>query len=653
MDISNKDFNTTGDSEYFIGIFKSALKSIDSDIELIPMNADVPQGKPVLYYCAKLNDTEYNFILSATRTRRSTESHPNELGVQISYAQSYKNINSNYNFIGVVVSELTSGGKIVFSFFNIADNEWGSDTSITKSNSLQVNVLKDVNPALNKGISIRDSKNKFPVISCNSDLIDTALKIYKYLSNSILKKTIDNISYSNKIFISNQFLLLAGISGTGKSRFVREQAKMWGDAYPDNFELVSVRPDWHEPSDLLGYITRLSGNPDFISTALLKFIVKAWQKIDPAPNQFEENKFDFKTDLSPYWLCLDEMNLSPVEQYFSDYLSVLETRKIENGIYRCEPLLKKDVFEELLNSYDDNVSSGQKSPREQAKAKLADTLGLTPDNQLFGSFLMYGIPLPYNLIVAGTVNMDETTHIFSRKVIDRALTLDFGEFYPNEAIYGNDFKTFFSPQVTDKKLSYPIATSPSNTFSKIENHDSGLLSYEFFSDVNKILKGTMFELAYRALNELLLEVQSFNPQSKEDICAVWDDFLMMKVLPRIEGDEDKLAFYEKNEKGDWVSKHNILKELKELLSGKNKVPFKSTDVVNDDHTQEIIQERLAIESELLNFKGTAVTTLQPIWDGKNRPDLLRDNAGNIECRSKKKIELMQRKLHGGFTSFWP
>src|SRR5690606_14077747 len=80
--------------------------------------------------------------------------------------------------------------------------------------------------------------------------------------------------------LSKPFLLLAGISGTGKTRFVREQSKLTG-SLSDTYCLTSVRPDWHEPSDVLGYISRLGGdgNAEYITTDVLQFIAKAWRAI--------------------------------------------------------------------------------------------------------------------------------------------------------------------------------------------------------------------------------------------------------------------------------------------------------------------------------------------------------------------------------------
>ena len=113
------------------------------------------------------------------------------------------------------------------------------------------------------------------------------------------------------------FLLLAGISGTGKSRIVREFAfkscpKCLQDkagTTPGNYCMIEVKPNWHDSTELLGYYSRL-GKAGYQFTKFVKFLVKAKM----FPNV-------------PFFVCLDEMNLAPVEQYFAEILSILETRK--------------------------------------------------------------------------------------------------------------------------------------------------------------------------------------------------------------------------------------------------------------------------------------------------------------------------------------
>ncbi|MCU7999881.1 McrB family protein [Shewanella sp. SM95] len=388
--------------------------------------------------------------------------------------------------------------------------------------------------------------------------------------------------------LSKPFLLLAGISGTGKSRFVRKQAQYSGDG-KTNFELVSVRPDWHEPSDLLGYISRLnSDGVEYVVTNVLKFMVKAWLNIVENVDADSWSQKPF-SQISPFWLCLDEMNLAPVEQYFADYLSVIETREWKDGEYSCDPLLKKDVFEQL---------------KEPALTKLQQDLGLKDHDDLWKYFINHGIAIPFNLIVAGTVNMDETTHGFSRKVIDRALSFDFGEFFPNAV------EEFFDETLKPKALSYPLFSHAKfEQFETVAADSDAVKTKAFFNTMNSVLKNTPFELAYRAFNELCLAVISFAPKDDIELAAVFDDFLMCKVLPRIEGDDDKLM---------GSAGQNILEQLSSVL-----------------------ESQLAV-----------------IWD-QERPDLLREKRGfpddviSIPCRSRAKLARMNQLLARGFTSFWP
>ncbi|MDN5566440.1 MAG: AAA family ATPase, partial [Psychrobacter sp.] len=410
--------------------------------------------------------------------------------------------------------------------------------------------------------------------------------------------------------------LLAGISGTGKTRFVREQAKATG-SINENYRLTPVRPDWHEPSDILGYISRLNG-VEYVTTEVLQFIARAWRAIIDARLDLDDDNTESKLIVTgdkalldtvlPYWLCLDEMNLAPVEQYFADYLSILETREWhwddDQFEYCCDALLSAATIQQLDTTSQNN---------------LRGTLGFIDkdDDKKYDKewalFCKHGLSIPFNLIVAGTVNMDETTHGFSRKVIDRALSFDFGEFFPN------DFDHFFTPIVKTNALSYPIHSHANSQYLPAFDND-GTKSIQFLNAVNTVLNDTPFKLAFRALNELLLTVMSTEPTDESELQAVWDDFLMHKVLPRIEGDYDKLALINKATSS---SEQSLLTELAKVL-----------------------------EQELADIWPTTNDT------NKRRPDLYRKNEDNstlyITCRSKAKLAWMQQRLErSGFTSFWP
>lgn len=451
--------------------------------------------------------------------------------------------------------------------------------------------------------------NSIPSDDRLKDDLNTLLMLYKQLEDfSWMPKSNETspepiISHDLEL-LSKPFLLLAGISGTGKTRFVREQASASNltGSLEDTYCLVSVRPDWHEPSDLLGYTSRLSGDTDYVTTEVLQFLVKAWLEIDKAGlslnGKVVEGSKEQLSQIRPFWLCLDEMNLAPVEQYFADYLSIIETRewnwKDDDFTYSTDPILTASVIKNL-------TTSGQ--------VKLRKNLGLSGEqhNLLWESFSKYGIGIPFNLIVAGTVNMDETTHGFSRKVIDRALSFDFGTFFPN------NYDEYFESVSVPKTLSYPIWSSAKDSRELLEAtiDVDGNLSINFLKAVNEALHNTPFKLAYRALNELLLSVISHQPQNEIELQSVWDDFLMCKVLPRIEGDVDKLSLS--------ASSDSILDELLDKLE----------------------------------------TQLSAIWREEKRPDLYRQKLKDVDktiliaCHSKSKLTWMKERLSLGFTSFWP
>ncbi len=310
---------------------------------------------------------------------------------------------------------------------------------------------------------------------------------------------------------SKPFLLLAGISGTGKSRIVRELARAcWnGDdaefqsQKPRNFEMIQVKPNWHDSSELIGYVSRVSGTPVFVAGDFLKFIARAWEEPDV-----------------PYFLCLDEMNLAPVEQYFAEYLSVIESRKADaDGNITTDPILKKsaeDWFRNLTNEL--TVSDGVRS-----------------------RFLNEGISIPQNLIVVGTVNMDETTFSFSRKVLDRAMTIEMNEVDLHGGL------SCKNEQIGKLGKDELVSTAVEGVDIYESNKEVCDKALDYLQKVNDRLEGTPFKIAYRTRNEVLLYVVNNLPYKKEDetqefvVARALDEITNMKILSRIEGDETKVS----------------------------------------------------------------------------------------------------------------
>ena len=334
---------------------------------------------------------------------------------------------------------------------------------------------------------------------------------------------------------SKPFLLLAGISGTGKSRIVRELARScWekdSDQYaehePENFEMVQVKPNWHDSTELIGYISRVSGTPIFIAGKFLKFIVKAWCH-----------------ESTPYFLCLDEMNLAPVEQYFAEFLSVIESRK--KYIIEGEKTVITDPI--LKPEYEIELSNGDKVLKVWYDVLLKELLADCPTEKihaLYNKFKTEGISLPPNLIVIGTVNMDETTFSFSRKVLDRAMTIEMNEVDLHAGLTTSD-KEDFGLLGSDDLVGLDVEGK--DVFGIDEEVSEVILKY--LEAINSELQGTPFKIAYRTRNEFLLYVinnlrynkdEKGNRLSKKYVVArALDEITSMKILSRIEGDSSKV-----------------------------------------------------------------------------------------------------------------
>lgn len=323
---------------------------------------------------------------------------------------------------------------------------------------------------------------------------------------------------------SKPFLLLAGISGTGKSRIVRELARACWDVdseeykahKPKNFEMVQVKPNWHDSSELIGYVSRVSGKAEYINGPFLQFIAKAWSEPD-----------------IPHFLCLDEMNLAPVEQYFAEFLSVVESRKNNDGKIETDPILKGPKEKYEANDTDwyfklvDHLTSSCCNPSSAHAIKQ--------------QFLSEGISIPQNLIVVGTVNMDETTFSFSRKVLDRAMTIEMNKVDLMAGLtnrHENIGKIEFDDIIGKTVEGVDVYAAHQAVCDK---------AIAYLESINATLDKTPFKVAYRTRNELLLYVVNNLSWKTDDesedfvIARALDEITCMKILTRIEGDETKVS----------------------------------------------------------------------------------------------------------------
>lgn len=353
-------------------------------------------------------------------------------------------------------------------------------------------------------------------------------EIGKIIDYSTIKNDIEMLYGTTKIegnkrkyliaLRTKPFMLLAGISGTGKSRIVRKLAQAtttqqyehdedrWKDNRPENFELIQVKPNWHNSMDVVGFYSNISKKYEF--TTFVEFVVKAWQHID-----------------TPYFLCLDEMNLAPVEEYFAEFLSAIESRSTDkDDNYVTDPIIKpfkkfgKEACEEMLRH-------------------LLGEAHHTESNPLAVQFAEKGLTLPPNLMVIGTVNMDETTFSFSRKVLDRAMSIEMNEVDYDKFLSGESEQF---PLLTDKN---ELLVKRPQHASEVREKIDGPSIINYLKDVNNLFEGTPFQLGYRAANEAMLYVAASRDFAGDEFSIenALDEFTLMKILSRIEGDDSRLA----------------------------------------------------------------------------------------------------------------
>lgn len=353
-------------------------------------------------------------------------------------------------------------------------------------------------------------------------------EIGKIIDYSTIKNDIEMLYGTTKIegnkrkyliaLRTKPFMLLAGISGTGKSRIVRKLAQAtttqqyehdedrWKDNRPENFELIQVKPNWHNSMDVVGFYSNISKKYEF--TTFVEFVVKAWQHID-----------------TPYFLCLDEMNLAPVEEYFAEFLSAIESRSTDkDDNYVTDPIIKpfkkfgKEACEEMLRH-------------------LLGEAHHTESNPLAVHFAEKGLTLPPNLMVIGTVNMDETTFSFSRKVLDRAMSIEMNEVDYDKFLSGESEQF---PLLTDKN---ELLVKRPQHASEVREKIDGPSIINYLKDVNNLFEGTPFQLGYRAANEAMLYVAASRDFAGDEFSIenALDEFTLMKILSRIEGDDSRLA----------------------------------------------------------------------------------------------------------------
>lgn len=458
-----------------------------------------------------------------------------------------------------IYKELEEGNQVLFK-----DGEIVGPMRVLNS-YIDEGLLPDVRKNKNTFITINgeenDLKKRKSMISISLDLVSRQLPTTDNASNK--SKSLSIKGFGNRVvnyltaLRTKPFMLLAGISGTGKSRIVRKLAQAtvteelqrangytgedfvndrWTLHSPANFELIQVKPNWHNSMDVIGYLSNIP-SPHYVFTPFIEFIVKAWQHPEV-----------------PFFLCLDEMNLAPVEEYFAEFLSAIESRSFEGEEYLTDPIIKpfnsfgEEVAKKMVNTLFPNFTAADKNSFLGKVVDHLETKGLT---------------LPKNLIVIGTVNMDETTFSFSRKVLDRAMSVEM-----NEVNYDS-----FLTDTTDDDLKAIVQAFEENGDADlnallVDRHieareiiddlgDDAKFAIDYLKRINALLEGTPFKLGYRAANEALIYLQASYEFGQTDRIAALDNFTLMKILSRIEGDETKLKITDSEADKERIAKAEV------------------------------------------------------------------------------------------------
>lgn len=276
------------------------------------------------------------------------------------------------------------------------------------------------------------------------------------------------------------FVILAGVSGTGKSRLPALVANLTAMPAPQR---IAVRPDWNDSSEVLGYI-------DLQQRFRPGLVLQQMRTAVAAPQHF-------------HTCLIDEMNLARVEYYFAELLSSIEDCITDkNGGFRSTPVLMQQL------------------PAEDA--------------------IWQQQYLPSNLALVGTVNMDESTHSFSRKVLDRAFTIELShiDFSTHEVPPAQSSPT--SPWTADMLISRfrRVTDIPADDteFPRILQHTNDLLT-----SLNKLLVSSQMQVGYRIRDEIAIFTRnsldvagSFRTRAGTSVDPL-DLALMMKILPRLVG----------------------------------------------------------------------------------------------------------------------
>ncbi|MBC2604238.1 McrB family protein [Puniceicoccus vermicola] len=313
-------------------------------------------------------------------------------------------------------------------------------------------------------------------------------------------------------------------------------AKYLNNIDGSNFEIVAVGADWTDNRSVLGFVNHLNSDnagPRYQSTPILDLLLRAAN--DPEV---------------PYFLILDEMNLSHVERYFADFLSAMEQK---DGILK-------------LHSESGNL---RRAGREEADVPAE-------------------LSYPENLFVTGTVNIDETTYMFSPKVLDRANVIEFTVSDDEIGAFLKDPQDYPEVEPAEPGIAEGFLQLAKQArkmeCEKLPAEPASLVS-EHLLNLFKILKAERFEFAYRTAKEINIYLQVCRHLAEDK--DGWDengwqndldDQVLQKLLPKLHGSVGRigkllvtLAHYCQN--GDYKSEVSTQLSAAADLDANESTPF--------------------------------------------------------------------------------
>lgn len=327
---------------------------------------------------------------------------------------------------------------------------------------------KDVN--FSKKNQNFEKNDKFNINSFNEKVFESGL----VFSETMISRFVASL-------LTKPFVLLTGLSGSGKTK-IAQSFVQWICSNDSQYKIIAVGSDWTNREPLLGYPNGLN-TKEYITpdSGALDLIIEA-SKVD--------------NHKKPFFLILDEMNLSHVERYFADFLSVMESN---DKIRLYSGILRKSL-------------DGKEIPNE--------------------------ISWPTNLFIIGTVNIDETTYMFSPKVLDRANTIEF-------RVDENNIRSFFElPSKIDLSLLQNKGKSMAQDFLNLSNNTQTIISQEFTGTFIKFfneLKKVGAEFGYRTAIEMLLLIKNLKVINDVSNDESIDIAIMQKLLPKLHGSRTKIV----------------------------------------------------------------------------------------------------------------